>query len=167
MKMFTFFNRAKPLYTMRMAAQAVVQVALSRCWLVLGLMVCSQAMAVEVIVNSDVAEQSISQSTLRAIFCMRMRQWTNGKPIRVYVLPEQNAAHILFAKEVLNTFPYQLRRSWDVLVYSGYGQAPSVAESPKEILQKVSSTPGAIGYLPDDYPMEGVKNANVHIVEPR
>jgi len=146
---------------------ALLPVALSRCWLVLGLVLCSPAMAVEVIVNSDVPDQSISQSTLRAIFCMRMRQWTNGKPIKVYVLPEQNTAHILFAKEVLNTFPYQLKRSWDILVFSGSGQAPSVAESTKEMLQKVSSTPGAIGYLPEDYPIEGGKNANVHILEPR
>ncbi len=144
----------------------VLQTMLSRCWLVLGLMACSHAMAVEVIVNSDVPDQAISQSTLRAIFSMRMRQWPDGKPIRVYVLPEQSSAHILFAKEVLNTFPYQLKRSWDVLVYSGSGQAPSVAETPQEVLQKVSSTPGAIGYLPDDYLTE-VKNANVHIVEPR
>ncbi len=146
--------------------RTLLQTMLSRGWLVLGLMACSQAMAVEVIVNSDVPEQAISQSTLRAIFSMHMRQWPNGRPIKVYILPEQNSAHVLFAKEVLNTFPYQLRRSWDVLVYSGSGQAPSVAESPQEVLQKVSSTPGAIGYVPDDYLTE-VKNANVHIVEPR
>ncbi|HET7831827.1 MAG TPA: hypothetical protein VFK88_02575 [Gallionella sp.] len=135
--------------------------------LVLGLLACSSAIAVEVIVNSDVAIPSISQSTLRAIFTMHLRQWPNGKPIKVFVLPEDNSVHVSFSKEVLNTFPYQLKRSWDVLVYSGSGQAPSVAESTREMLQKVATTPGAIGYLPDGYPMEGRKNENVRIVEPR
>jgi ABC-type phosphate transport system substrate-binding protein len=145
----------------------LLQAALSRYWLVLGLALCPPAMAVEVIVNVDVADQTISQSTLRAIFCMRMRQWPNGKPIKVFVLPEQNTVHVSFSKEVLNTFPYQLKRSWDVLVFSGSGQAPSVAESPKEMLQKVSSTPGAIGYMPEDYPIEGGNNENVHILQSR
>jgi len=60
-----------------------------------------------------------------------------------------------------------LKRSWDILVFSGSGQAPSVAESTKEMLQKVSSTPGAIGYVPEDFPIEGAKISNVHILEPR
>ncbi|HET7831825.1 MAG TPA: hypothetical protein VFK88_02565 [Gallionella sp.] len=139
----------------------------SRYWLVLALLSCSPATAVEVIVNSDVAVQSITQNTLRAIFTMHMRQWPNGKPIKVFVLPETNMVHASFAKEVLHTFPYQLKRSWDVLVFSGSGQAPTVANSPGEMLQKVSSTPGAIGYLPNDYLIEGIKNENIHLLEPR
>ncbi len=142
----------------------LLQITLSRHWLLLGLMLCPPAMAVEVIVNSDVPDQTISQSTLRAIFSMHMRQWPNGKPVRVFVLPEDNAIHISFSKEVLNTFPHQLKRSWDILVFSGSGQAPGMAGSPAEMLQKVSSTPGAIGYLPDGYPIGG-KNENVHILQ--
>ncbi len=162
MKIFTFSNLAELHHLQNMKKWALVLALI-----VMEPLVCSPATAVEVIVNSDGAIQSISQSTLRAIFTMHLRQWPNGKPIRVFVLPEDNAVHVAFSKEVLNTFPYQLKRSWDVLVFSGSGQAPTVVNSPGEMLLKVSTIPGAIGYLPDNYPLEGVKNENVRILEPR
>lgn len=135
--------------------------------LLLSLTVAVPVRAQEVIVNADVVDRSASQNTLRAIFNMRQRQWPSGKPVKVFVLPDDNALHVLFAKRVLNTYPHQLRRSWDLLVFSGSGQAPTVVESPKEMLLKVSSTPGAVGYLPDNYLEEGGKNENVHILEVR
>lgn len=141
--------------------------ALAVCWLVWSLAAAAPALAQEVIVNADVADRTVSANTLRAIFSMRLRQWPSGKPVKVFVLPDENTVHVLFAKRVLNTFPHQLRRSWDLLVFSGSGQAPTVVESPKEMLLKVSSTPGAIGYLPDNYLQEGGKNESVHILEVR
>lgn len=152
---------------MKSRMRALLEAWLSRCWLIVGLAVCAPAMAQEVIVNPDVGDRSVSQSSLRAIFSMRMRQWQDGKPIRVFVLPGESAAHVSFSKSVLNTFPYQLKRSWDLMVYSGSGQAPTEVGSPAEMLQKVSSTPGAIGYLPENYLIEGGKNENVRILEVR
>lgn len=147
--------------------RALLKTGLRLCGLVLGLAVCSPAPAQEVIVNPDVADRSVSQSSLRAIFSMRMRQWQNGKPIKVFVLPSENTLHVSFSKSILNTFPYQLKRSWDLMVYSGSGQAPTEVGSPAEMLLKVSSTPGAIGYMPEDYLIEGGKNGNIRILEVR
>ncbi len=138
----------------------------SRRWLVLALLACSPATAVAAIVNSDVAVQSIFQNTLRAIFTLHLRQWPNGKPIKRVVLPETNMVHAWFAQEVLNTFPHQFKRSWDVLVFSGSGRAPAVTGSPGEMLQEASSTPGAIGCLSNNYLTEGIRNENIHLLEP-
>ncbi|PSJ15922.1 hypothetical protein C7H79_16365, partial [Nitrosomonas supralitoralis] len=44
-------------------------------------------------------------------------------------------------------FPYQLRSTWDRLVYSGTGQAPITVNSAEEMLARVANTPGSIGYL--------------------
>lgn len=145
----------------------LLQTALARSWLALGLLLCAPVLAQEVIVNAGVADRSVSQGTVRAIFSMRLRQWQDGKPVKVFVLPDQNPVHISFAKSRLNTFPHQLRRSWDLLVYSGSGQAPTVVESPTEMLQKVSSTAGAIGYLPEDYLKKGDRNEQVRILQIR
>lgn len=132
-------------------------------------MVCcpARALAQDAIVNADVAERAVSQNNLRAIFSMRMRQWPDGTPIKVFVLPGESEVHISFAKSVLNIFPYQLRRAWDLLIYSGSGQAPTEVGSPEEMLQKVASTPGAIGYVSDDYLSKGDKNERVRILEIR
>jgi hypothetical protein len=101
----------------------------------------------EIITNPSVGEKTVSKSSLRAIFGMRLHAWPDGSAIRVFVLPDDAPLHIAFSKEKLNVFPYQLRLAWDRLVFSGTGQAPDTVNSPEEMLTKVASTPGAIGYL--------------------
>jgi ABC-type phosphate transport system substrate-binding protein len=102
----------------------------------------------EVIVNPSVSEKTLSKSSLRAIFGMRLHNWPDGTAVRVFVLPDDSPLHATFSKEKLNVFPYQLRSAWDRLVFSGTGQAPDTVSSAEEMLARVASTPGAIGYLP-------------------
>lgn len=72
--------------------------------------------------------------------------WPNGQAIKVFVLPSKNNLHQRFSKEILKIFPYQLDRIWNKLTYSGIGIAPTVVDSPEELLKAVISTPGAVGY---------------------
>lgn len=101
-----------------------------------------------VIVNPGQDQQAISRSALRAVFGMRLRNWRDNKPTRVFVLDDDHPLHEDFSKKVLNIYPHQLRLAWDRLVYSGTGQAPVEVESAQEMLEKLKNTPGAIGYLP-------------------
>lgn len=101
----------------------------------------------EIVAHPGVNEKTVSKSSLRAIFGMRLHSWPDGTAIRVFVMPDDAPLHIAFSKEKLNVFPYQLRAAWDRLVFSGTGQAPETVASPDEMLAKVASTPGAIGYL--------------------
>lgn len=107
------------------------------------------ACAQEVVVNPSVQERALTRGALRAIFSMRLRTWPDGSSIKVFVLGDNSPLHVKFSKNILNVFPYQLRRTWNRLVYSGTGQAPIQVESIKEIVEQVASTPGAIGYLPE------------------
>ncbi len=103
--------------------------------------------AVDVIANRSVAQNTLSLASARAIFGMRQVKWPDGTPIRVFVLPDEHATHGAVCKEKLNLFPYQLRQSWDRQVYSGMAQAPTEVASEEELLNKVATTPGAIGYV--------------------
>jgi ABC-type phosphate transport system substrate-binding protein len=114
--------------------------------LTLWLMI-SSAYAVEVIVQRGVVFRSLSQSQVRAMFGMRQPKWSDGTSVKVFVLADLNAVHAAFCKEKLDLFPYQLRQSWDRLVYSGIGQAPTEVASEEEMISRVSTTPGAIGYV--------------------
>jgi ABC-type phosphate transport system substrate-binding protein len=124
---------------------------------------------VVVVVNPAApAGPAIARNTLSAIFGMRLRAWEDGTPIRVYVLPDNHAVHVMFCKQILEVFPHQYRTAWDRLVYSGTGQAPLevgseeemrarvagirgeaavVVGSEDEMRAKVAGTAGAIGYL--------------------
>ena len=103
--------------------------------------------AVEIIANKGVATGNLSVANARAILGMRQVKWSDGSLIRVFVLPDNHPLHVALCKERLNLFPYQLRQSWDRLVYSGMAQAPVEVASESELIAKVATTPGAIGYV--------------------
>jgi hypothetical protein len=111
----------------------------------------SSAKAVEIVCNRDVPVIQMSRMELQAFFTMRLRSWPDGAPTRVFVLPDNAPAHAEFSKRILDMFPYQLRRYWDRLVFSGTGQAPTELNSLSEMYDRVASTPGAIGYLPSEF----------------
>ncbi len=106
------------------------------------------AQAADIIVNSSVpAAYHYSLNDARAIFTMRLTQWPNGEAIKVFVLPDDHPVHKSFAKGCLNLFPHQLRNVWNRAIYSGTGSAPTQVMSQEEMLQAISNTPNAIGYL--------------------
>lgn len=102
--------------------------------------------AVEVIANKGIPVGELSVANARAIFGMRQVKWPDGALIRVFVLPDTHPVHGALCKERLNIYPYQLRQSWDRLVYSGMAQAPTEVATEAELIAKVAATPGAIGY---------------------
>ncbi|MBE7526673.1 hypothetical protein FBR06_01425 [Betaproteobacteria bacterium PRO4] len=115
--------------------------------------------SVVVIIHPSVTTNSLSRNLLRSIFSMRLRTWENGLPVSVFVLPDDAPLHSIFAKQKLNIFPYQLRSTWDRLVYSGTGQAPFIVHTELEMRTRIASTPGAIGYL-----SESMINDSIQVV---
>ena len=100
-----------------------------------------------VIANKSIAEKTLTLGAVRSIFGMRLRSWKGGIPIRVFVFNDYHPLHIEFSKKVLGVFPHQLRWSWDRLVFSGTGQAPTYVKTVAQMLEDVENTPGAIGYI--------------------
>ena len=117
--------------------------------------------AQQLILNPGVEMDHLDRNRVRAIFTMRLRRWDDGTPIRVFVLPDEDPLHQQFAKQVLGVFAHQLRRAWDRQVFSGTGQAPAEVKDLEEMRRKVRTTPGAIGYLPEDDADEGVRVLHV------
>ncbi|MEJ2405338.1 MAG: substrate-binding domain-containing protein [Candidatus Thiodiazotropha sp.] len=118
---------------------------------------CGAAQGVDLVANRSIDFETISKSTLRSIFSMRMTQWPDGTPIRVFVMGDKTPQHTDFAKHILGVFPHQLRRAWDRQIYSGMGQAPIKVETEQEMLEQIATTPGAIGYLSEEYINEQVR----------
>jgi len=109
--------------------------------------ICAQVL----IVHPHNPSTSLSKNNLRAIFAMRIPQWSDGSAIHVFVLEDSHPIHTSFTKHILGMFPYQLRRIWDRQVFSGTGIAPTIVKTSEEMRERVSKTQGAIGYLmPED-----------------
>lgn len=101
---------------------------------------------VQIITSPDRGNVQLDRQALLAIFLMRVRQWPDGTPVHVFVMPSHSAIHDRFAREQLGTYPYVLSRTWDRIVFTGTGLAPEVVNSDAEMRDKVANTPGAIGY---------------------
>ena len=119
------------------------------------------AIAQQTVVNPTVKQQSVTKQQLRAIIGMRVRNWSDGSLIHVFVLPDRHSVHIAYSKQVLGMFPHQLRKAWDRQVYSGTGQSPIRVKTVEEMRQKVAETSGAIGYLPEENIDDSVRTINV------
>lgn len=102
---------------------------------------------IEVIVSPKLVSVPLDRGLLRAIFTMRLRQWPDGSPVRVFVLPDDDPLSDRFYREQLGMYSYVLRGAWDRMVFTGTGFAPTVVRSEQEMRERVRATPGAIGYL--------------------
>ncbi|GAB2678639.1 hypothetical protein GCM10027170_05630 [Aliiglaciecola aliphaticivorans] len=116
---------------------------------------------VNVIVNIDVKTEELTPAQLRKIFSMRQTVWPDGQAITVFVLKTENPTHQALCKNVLRMFPYQIERLWNKLAYSGLGDKPIELDNVQEMLKKVSTTPGAIGYMLDGSSTESVKTIRI------
>ena len=115
-------------------------------WCLLGLL-SLHAAATEVIAHRAVPGDTLSLASARALFGLRLSRWPDGMPVKLFVLPDSNPVHTMLCKEQLNLYPYQLRQSWDRLVYSGMAQAPIEVANEEEMISRVAKTPGALGYV--------------------
>jgi ABC-type phosphate transport system substrate-binding protein len=129
--------------------------------LMLGDLLRAEPAAPAVILHPGVEVKALSRSELQAIFAMRRRNWPNGTPIQVFVLPDDHPLHQAFCKQILNVYPHQLRRIWDRGVFSGTGQAPIEVKSVEEMQDRVAAVEGAIGYV-EGTPLASVKTVTVH-----
>ncbi len=120
------------------------------------------AVAQELIVNKGTGIERLTRNEARLYLTMRLKQWPNGTAVKLFVLPDDDALHQRFVNAVLGLYPYQLRRVWDRQIFTGTGQAPINVSSVGEMIQRVSSTPGALGYVESAISNPGVQAVQVY-----
>lgn len=104
------------------------------------------ARAQQLIAHPDTGVDALTRNEARLFFTMRLKNWPNGTAVKVFVLPDNHPLHGIFANRILELYPYQLRRVWDRQLFSGTGQAPTTVANEQDMLERVATTPGAVGY---------------------
>jgi ABC-type phosphate transport system substrate-binding protein len=56
---------------------------------------------------------------------------------------------------MLRVFPHQLQAAWDRATYTGTGLAPVRVRNYDEMVRMVAQTPGAIGYISNEFDVTG------------
>lgn len=111
---------------------------------------------VAIIANKSVSESSISSSKLNDIYSLRTKSWGNGSSIIPVTIKSDNEATQKFFS-ALGKSSMEMKKLWMKLQLTGEGQPPTGVGSEEELLAKVASTPGAIGFISADKVNSSVK----------
>lgn len=138
----------------------------SAVWL-LGLLLCyppcntkAAAEKVVIIVNPAVSDLTLTLDALKDIYLNKKTKWSDGNKI-VFVTLKDSDTHREFLKTYIMRTSSQFRNFWKQQVFTGKGKMPTVFNSEEELLDFVSGTDGAIGYISGSVSTDRVKTIAV------
>ena len=116
----------------------------------------ASATDVAVIVHPGVASDTLSKQRLHDYYIGDSRSWSDGMPVVLIDLKRKGAAKRAFYK-FLGKSPSRMKSIWMKNMLAGEGNPPEALLSEEEVLEKVATTPGALGFVSVDKTDEGVK----------
>lgn len=109
---------------------------------------------VSVIANKSVSESSVSSVKVSSIFSLVETKWSDGSKIVVF---DQNSDAKKDFYTGIGKDQLSMKKDWMKKQLTGEAKAPETVASDAEVLAKVSSTPGSIGYVNSSSVSGGVK----------
>lgn len=103
---------------------------------------------VAVIVNKSVLEKSITSNHLSEIYTSKVKTWEGGVKIMRFFLKSDEVSSKFFG--AIGKSLLEMNKIWMKSQLTGEGQSPQGCGSDDEIIDKVASTPGAIGFVSAD-----------------
>ncbi len=103
-----------------------------------------------VVMGSTSGIDSLTREEVINIFLGRFRQLPNGQAALPVDQPSDPALLADFYQRLVNKKPAEIRAYWSRLVFSGKTAPPRQAKSQQDMLQWLSSNPGAVGYMRSD-----------------
>lgn len=110
---------------------------------------------VAVIVHADAPVDQLEASALKDIYALDQNKWDDGSRIARFDLESDGDVKQAFYDHI-GTSHSDIKKVWLRKKLSGEAQPPE-SVSAGEIVQKVGSTPSAIGYVAADAVTDGVK----------
>lgn len=111
---------------------------------------------VVIIANNSVAASEISRADLRDVFTGAITS-IKGSGEVAPVLLKDGAAHEEFLNEYVGRSDAAFRAGWRSLLFSGQSAMPKTFDTDAEVVEYVSRTRGAVGYVAHGSPHAGVK----------
>lgn len=101
---------------------------------------------VAVVAYKDAPDTPLSSSRLLDFYTGDIKAWSNGDPVVVFDLKEKGRTRDLFYSW-LGKSPTRMKSIWMKKLLSGEGDPPEALKTEEEVLQRVASTPGAVGFV--------------------
>lgn len=124
--------------------------------IVLGAITCSAVAEVVVIAHRGASENSAQPNRILDFYTGDIRQWEDGTRVIVFDLKEKGETRERFF-EFIGKSSSRMRTIWLKRMLSGEGDPPEALKTEKEMVAKVASTPGAIGFVQRKFITDSVK----------
>ena len=113
-----------------------------------SILLAAPALSAEVVViaHPSVPVKTMTSAELLDVYMGDVKEWQDGSPIIVLDLKPKSAVKEAFYT-YLGKSSSRMKSIWMKNMLSGEGRPPEAHESGEKILEKVMSTPGAIGYI--------------------
>lgn len=108
-----------------------------------------------IICNKSVAVNSITKDDLERIYLGQKNLWDGGGKIEPVMLQNELAENFLTTYVGKNGTTFG--NYWKKMLFSGKGNGPKQFAKPKEVVDFVASTQGAIGFVPSGTNSDAVK----------
>lgn len=117
----------------------------------------AQSTEFAVVVNKNNAIISLSKREIIDIYMGRYLTFPDGETSQPFDLPAQSALKNDFYLKLVNKDEQKINAYWARLLFSGRAKPPSPSASVKDALNKIASSPFAIGYIPLSQVTDAVK----------
>ncbi len=117
-----------------------------------------------VVCNSSVPVDSISKSDIQRIFLGKKTEWIGGNRIVFALLSDKGETGEItsrFLQDFLNKTPTQYKNYWKKMVFTGKGKTPKSFKTSSELIDFISRTAGAVGYVPAGANIDSVSTIQV------
>jgi ABC-type phosphate transport system substrate-binding protein len=101
---------------------------------------------VVVIANRSVPESALTPAQVLDMYLLNTRTWSDGQVVSLTCLRENMDEEREFYG-LLQRTPLEMRKIWLRAQLSGQARPPEMIMSQEELVRRVASTPGAIGFV--------------------
>ncbi len=102
-----------------------------------------------VIAHPEVPGDSIDKDALGRLFLKKTTKWPDGTRARPVDQPRAAAVRELFCRRVFGKSAQAVASFWRQSIFSGGGIPPPTAKNDSAVIDFVSKTTGAVGYVSD------------------
>lgn len=110
---------------------------------------------VVIIANKNVNTQSINKNTVQNLYTLHSNELGSQK-VKLFFLNENSETDGKFLLVMGMSF-LELKKVWLKAKLTGNGNPPEIIQTPDELIAKIISTPGAVGFVDSKFVNNNVK----------
>ncbi len=99
-----------------------------------------------VIAHAENKAEKFSKDEIKKIFLGKRTKWDDDRKI-IFVTLSTGPIHKEFLKTYVGKTPAQYNKYWKKQIFTGKGKPPKSFKTEKQLLDYVSKTKGALGYI--------------------